>query len=165
MAFGSWKSTPMGQATTRPWLFAAVSPWNAPSVDAITSSGLGPYFYHPDFATAGYEMPFFVCTGEADDKGVPDRTADLDVLLAPNGCTRESEQVWDGSNRSTAEQGYVEGERLRTRAYANGEGNVRVCLTVARDMPHGAIADEARAAWEFMSRFKRANGSKRVEEV
>ena len=64
-----------------------------------------------------------------------------------------------------AEQGYVEGERLRTRAYANGEGNVRVCLTVARDMPHGAIADEARAAWEVMSRFKRANGSKRVEEV
>lgn len=153
------------QATTRPWLFAAVSPWNAPSVDAITSSGLGSYFYHPDFATAGYEMPFFVCTGEADDKGVPDRTADLDVLLAPNGCTRESEQVWDGSNRYTAEQGYVEGERLRTRAYANDEGNVRVCLTVARDMPHGAIADEARAAWEFMSRFKRANGSKRVEEV
>jgi len=73
--------------------------------------------------------------------------------------------VWDGANCYTAERGYTQGERLCTRAFANAEGSVRVCLTVARDMPHGAIADEARAAWAFMSRFKRAAGSKRVEEV
>ncbi len=153
------------QGTTRPWLFAAASPWNAPSAEAIAGSDMGDYFYHPSFATGEYELPFFIVTGDCDDKGVTDRTADLDVLLAPNGCTRESEQLWDGSNRYTQEQGYVQGERLRTRAYANDEGSVRVCLTVARDMPHGAIADEARAAWAFMSRFKRNDGSKRVEEV
>lgn len=153
------------QATSRPWLFAAVSPWNAPSAEAINGSNMGPYFYHPSFATAGYEMPFFVCTGDSDDKGVPDRTADLDVLLPPNGCAREGEQVWDGSNRYTAEQGYLQGERLSTRAYANAGGSARVCLTVAHDMPHGAIADEARAAWAFMSRFRRTDGSKKVEEV
>lgn len=153
------------QASSRPWLFAAASPWNAPSAEAINGSNMGPYFYHPSFVTAGYEMPFFVCTGDSDDKGVTDRTADLDVLLPPNGCTRESEQVWDGANCYTAECGYTQGERLCTRAFANAEGSVRVCLTVARDMPHGAIADEARAAWAFMSSFKRASGSKRVEEV
>lgn len=153
------------QATSRPWLFAAASPWNAPSAEAINGSNMGPYFYHPDFATAGYEMPFFVCTGDADDKGVPDRTADLDILLPPNGCARESEQIWDGDNRYTAEKGYAQGERLHSRAYTNDGGSARVCLTTARDMPHGAIADEARAAWAFMSRFKRVNGSKKVEEI
>ena len=153
------------QATTRPWLFAAVSPWNAPSAEAISGSNMGDYFYHPSFATGDYELPFFIVTGDCDDKGVTDRTADLPEVLPPNGCARESEQVWDGSNRYTAEKGYAQGERLHTRAYANDEGSVRVCLTVARDMPHGAIADEARAAWEFMSRFKRVDGSKRVEEV
>lgn len=153
------------QATSRPWLFAAASPWNAPSADAIAGSGMGDYFYHPSFVAGGYEMPFFVCTGDADDKGLPDRTADLDVLQPANGCVREGEQVWDASNAYTAEAGYREGERLRVRAYANEQGSVRVALLVARDMPHGAIADEARAAWEFMSRFSRPEGSKTVEEA
>lgn len=152
------------QATARPWLFAAVSPWNAPSTEAIRDGGLGDYFYHPDFATAGYEMPFFVCTGDCDDKGLPDRTADLEVLLPPNGCSRDQEQVWDEKNRYTQAAGYQEGERLLTRAFANERGSVRVCLTVARDMPHGAIVDEARAAWEFMSRFSRPQGSLAVRE-
>lgn len=153
------------QATTRPWLFAAVSPWNAPGEDAITGSGLGSYFYHPSFAMGDYELPFLVCSGDADDKGLPDRTADLAVLLPPNGCTPESEQVWNASDRYTAERGYREGDRIRTRVYCNAQGSPRVGLTVMRDMPHGAIADEARAAWEFMSRFRRPEGSKTVEEA
>lgn len=153
------------QATTRPWLFAAVSPWNAPSVEAIKGSGLGDYFYHPQFAMGDYELPFWICTGDADDKGLPDRTADLDDVLPPNGCTRESEQMWDASNHYTEAWGYREGARISSRVYFNEQGSPRVGLTVVRDMPHGAIADEARAAWGFMSRFKRSEGSKTVEEV
>ena len=57
------------------------------------------------------------------------------------------------------------GERLTSRVFANADGSVRVGLTTARDMPHGAIADEARAAWAFMSRFTRPEGSHTVEEV
>ena len=153
------------QATTRPWLFAAVSPWNAPSEEAITGSGLGSFFYHPSFVSGDYELPFWVCTGDADDKGVADRTVDLDVLLPPNGCARECEQLWDASNHYTAERGYREGARLTSRVFCNAQGSPRVGLTVARDMPHGAIADEARAAWEFLSRFSRPEGSKTVEEI
>ena len=153
------------QATTRPWLFAAVSPWNAPSAEAIVGSGMGDYFYHPSFAAGSYELPFWICTGDADDKGVTDRTADLADVLPPNGCASESEQVWDAGNRYTAARGYREGERICSRVYCNAQGSPRVGLTVARDMPHGAIADEARAAWEFMSRFRRPDGSMTVEEA
>ena len=153
------------QGTSRPWLFAAVSPWNAPSAEAITGSGMGDYFYHPSFAAGDYELPFWICTGDSDDKGVTDRTADLADVLPPNGCLRESEMVWDLGNRYTAQAGYQQGERLVSRVYSNGEGSVRVGLTVARDMPHGAIVDEARAAWEFMSGFRRPEGSHKVEEV
>ncbi|MBP3893283.1 MAG: hypothetical protein J6D34_04495 [Atopobiaceae bacterium] len=153
------------QATTRPWLFAAVSPWNAPSKEAITGSGMGDYFYHPSFAAGDYELPFWICTGDSDDKGVTDRTADLADVLPPNGATAESERVWDESNRYTSERGYREGMRISSRVFCNAQGSPRVGLTVARDMPHGAIADEARAAWEFMSRFCRPVGSKKVEEV
>jgi len=153
------------QGTTRPWLFAAVSPWNAPPAEAIAGSDMGDYFYHPSFATGDYELPFFIVTGDSDDKGVQDRTADLADVLPPNGCTLESEQVWDASNRYTADHGYREGDRISTRVYCNAQGSPRVGLTVMRDMPHGAIADEARAAWEFMSRFRRPEGSKTVEEA
>ena len=126
---------------------------------------MGDYFYHPSFATGDCELPFWICSGDADDKGLSDRTADLAEVLPPNGCTRESEQVWDVSNHYTAERGYREGGRIRSRVYCNVQGSPRVGLTVARDMPHGAIADEARAAWEFMSRFRRPQGSKTVEEA
>lgn len=152
------------QATTRPWLFAAVSPWNAPSAEAISGSDMGDYFYHPSFAAGDYELPFFIVTGDSDDKGVTDRTADLADVLPPNGCTREREQVWDAGNRYTTDRGYGQGERMLTRVFANPAGSVRVGLTQVRDMPHGAIADEARAAWEFMSRFRRPAGSHKVEE-
>lgn len=153
------------QATTRPWLFAAVSPWNAPTADAIKGSGMGDYFYHPQFAAGDYELPFWICTGAADDKGVPDRTADLADVLPPNGCVPEREDVWDASGHYTEARGYREGSRFQTRVFLNAQGSPRVGLTSLRDMPHGAIADEARAAWEFMSRFRRPEGSKTVEEV
>jgi len=153
------------QATTRPWLFAAVSPWNAPSAEAIFGSGMGDYFYHPSFAAGDWELPFWICTGDADDKGVVDRTADLADVLPPNGCSPEREQVWDGTNHYTAGAGYMQGERLVTRAFANAWGSVRVGLTTVRDMPHGAMADEARAAWAFMCKFRRPEGSHAVEEV
>ena len=153
------------QATTHPWLFAAVSPWNAPAAEVVAASGLGAYFYHPDFVAGDYELPFWICTGDSDDKGVTDRTSDLAYVLPPNGCAEQEPQVLDGSNRYTADAGYPEGDRLVSRVYANADGSPRVGLTVARDMPHGAIVDETRAAWAFMSRFRRLEGSHKVEEV
>jgi hypothetical protein len=31
-----------------------------------------------------------------------------------------------------------------------------------KDMPHGAIYDQSRAAWAFLKRFSRPEGSKKV---
>ena len=61
--------------------------------------------------------------------------------------------------------GYRQGERLTTYVYS-GRGNVpRFCFTQVRDMPHGAIPDEARATWDFFRRFRRPEGSKAVERI
>lgn len=153
------------QATTRPWLFAAASPWNCPPEEAIVGSGLGSCLYAPDAQEQGFEMPLWIVAGDSDDKGVADRSCDLPQALPLGRCMRQSEQVWDGTNHYTAEAGYAQGERLRTSVYANDEGGIRLGITQVRDMPHGAIADEARAAWEFMRRFRRVENNKNVEEV
>ena len=73
-----------------------------------------------------------------------------------------------GSQDAFAELMNAKAEELgmtNTR-YINGTGLYSARqLTTARDMPHGAIADEARAAWAFVSRFTRPEGSHTVEEV
>ena len=153
------------QATTRPWLFAAASPWNCPPEEAIVSSGLGQYLYSSFAQDEGYEMPFFVIAGDSDDKGLPDRSCDLPTVLPLNRCDEQSEAIWDGSFCYLPERGYREGDRITTRVFSNAYGDVRVGVTQVRDMPHGAIADEARAAWEFMRRFRRLLGAKYVKEV
>lgn len=153
------------QATERPWLFAAASPWNCPPEEAIVDSGLGAYVYAPGAAEQGYEMPFWVCAGDKDDKGVPDRTCDLPTIRALCTCDDLAERVWDGENHYRAEADYREGDRMVSRVFADKAGVVRFGVTQMRDMPHGAIADEARAAWEFMKQFRRVDGARRVEEV
>lgn len=153
------------QATERPWLFAAASPWNCPPDEAIISSGLGKYIYAPDAADKGYQMPFWVCAGACDDKGVPDRSCDLPIVRALARRDDLTEQVWDGENHYVDAQGYAQGDRLTTQVLVDGAGVPRAGITQVRDMPHGAIADEARAAWEFMKRFRRPEGARMVEEV
>lgn len=153
------------QATSRPWLFAAASPWNCPPEEAITSSGLGSGLYSSYAQDEGYEMPFWVCAGDRDDKGVSDRMCDVPAVLPLAGGADLREQVWDGGNHYLSECGYREGERLVSHVFVDATGLVRAGITKAKDMPHGAIADEARAAWEFMSKFRRPEGSRRVEEV
>ena len=39
------------------------------------------------------------------------------------------------------------------------KGQAMVCVTVMKNMPHGAIRDEARAAWMFMRQFRRSKDS------
>ncbi len=147
------------QSTSRPWLFAAASPWNCPPAEAIASGGLGDYLASPDFSTSGYDMPLFVIAGDVDVKAPADSDRDLLAALAPNGCDAGGEGTWDASERYAASRGYVDGRRLSTRTFADAEGVVRVCFTTVRDMPHGAYEDEARATWEFMRVFSRPSRS------
>ncbi len=149
------------QASTFPECFAAASPWNGPSM----SIKIDRYVYKDTFAESGYEMPFWIVVGDSDSKAGADREPELDIILRANHCERSSEEIWNGENHYTEEAGFAEGNRFHTRVFRNSEGSVRVGLTVMKNMPHGAIWDESRAAWAFMKRFRRPAGSKTVEEI
>ncbi len=151
------------QATAHPECFSAVSAWNGPCLDAVLAGGLGDHVFAEGFSEGDAEMPFWICQGSADGEMCRGHEADLAYVLAPNGCDEGDAVCWDGENHYLPELGYVEGERLESRVYLGSDGLPRVGITEVRDLPHGAIEDEARAAWEFMSGFSRAADSKKVE--
>ncbi len=153
------------QASTYPALFAAASPWNGPGMEDCRRMNIDQYVYHEDFKDSGYEMPFWIFVGDSDSKASAFREDELDIVLAANHCDRSSEEIWDKDNHYTAANGYSEGERFFTRVFRNAGGSVRVGLTVMKNMPHGAVWDESRAAWEFMKRFRRPSAGRTVEEI
>ncbi|MCB2358717.1 S9 family peptidase [Clostridium estertheticum] len=147
-----------------PELFAAISPWNAPFADSFE-----------EILTSGYELPCFICAGDNDDK-VPlwdDLDSLLENMLKINNCSiREAgirspmkfipDEVHSGENHYTQENKYTDGERFQTFLYNNSYGQARVCFTLMKNMPHGAVYDESRATWAFMKHFSRPKGSKKV---
>lgn len=151
------------QASAHPESFAAASAWNGPCLDAVVAGGLGGHVFADGFSEGDAEMPFWICYGSADGAMCRDHEGDLAFVLAPNGCDGERFVAWDGSNRYLPELGYEEGGRMESRVYLGKDGSPRVGITEVRDLPHGAMADEARAAWEFMRRFRRPLGAKSVE--
>ncbi|BCN29201.1 hypothetical protein [Anaeromicropila herbilytica] len=149
-----------------PELFAAISPWNAPFRDE-----------YKEIISKGYELPCFICAGDSDEKVEWDDLNNLlENMLKINNCAiREdtsnnhvrfiSDEIRNASNYYTIENGYSEGERFQTFLYHNTEGKNRVCFTKMKNMPHGAVYEESRAAWKFLKRFSRPDGAKRVVEV
>ena len=73
------------------------------------------------------------------------------------------DEIRTGKNYYTASQGYAQGDRFRTMVYHGPDGMPRVAYTVMKNMPHGAIREQSRAAWEFLRHFRRPEGSGRVE--
>lgn len=151
------------QASTHPWLFAAASPWNGPGMDVCKKDKIASYVYHPEFANSCYDMPFWIIVGDSDTKAKSNRDDELDIVLPINGCSQESEEVL--TDYYSVENNYKEGNRFNTKIYRNSELSIRVGLTVMKNMPHGAIFEESRAAWNFMKRFRRPNKNKHVKEV
>lgn len=151
-------------ATAHPERFAAASAWNSPGEGAVMRDGLGAYLYHSGFEARGYELPFWVVYGDADVKAPAVREDGFRAILRSNGCGEEPVNVWDGAHY-TLEAGYEQGERFRTEVFARADGSVRAGFTVMRNMPHGAIWDEARAAWDFMRSFYRRAGAPAVSEI
>ena len=133
------------QATTHPELFAAASPWNGPFIDR--------FVYEPGFPESGYKMPFFVCAGDSDDKASatgPQREAEIDLLLKASGCVREKgEHIAQG--------------RFDTTVYRDEQGVPMVAYTVMKNMPHGSIVEQSRAAWDFMRKFRRPDEEREVQ--
>lgn len=150
-------------ATARPHLFAAASPWNSPGYRALAAGGLGSFLYADGFAASGFELPFWVCYGDADDKAPVVYEDGFKTILAANGCASNPVEQWNGGNRYMSEMGFQAGDRLETEVFSNANGLVMAGFTVVRNMPHGAIPDEARACWTFMRRFFRPQGSQHME--
>jgi poly(3-hydroxybutyrate) depolymerase len=160
---------------TYPQLFAAISPWNAPGPDSITLyrvSGIPPMELSGEFSAAlsafraeGWEMPCLYVYGDDDNKAPQDPNLTLETFLAVNGCGKEPTAVYTAENRYTAQAGYTEGDRFHTVAYQGRDGVERVACTTMKNMPHGAICDEARAAWIFLKQFRRQPGSRTVDVI
>lgn len=149
-----------------PELFAAISPWNTPFRDEFD-----------EILSKGYEMPCYICAGDSDQKVAWEDIESLhENMLKINNCKIKEDksnlpirfipdEIKNTSNYYTKETGYKEGERFQTYLYYNSAGQTRVCLTIMKNMPHGAVYDESRAAWGFLKRFRRLDGSQKVIEI
>lgn len=151
--------------SAEPQFFAAASPWNGPGIEACRTIMKDSFYYDPGFEKSGYDMPIWICVGDSDNKASADREDELDIMLKVNQCDRASERLLNGINCYTAAEKYKEGNRFHTRIFSNNDGSIRVGLTIMKNMPHGAIWDESRAAWNFMKRFKRSENAEKVIEI
>lgn len=150
-----------------PELFAAISPWSAPFVDSFE-----------ELLEKDYELPCFICAGDNDDK-VPlwdDLDSLLENMLKANKCELSiadlrnpmkfiPDDIRDSKNYYTKENKYTDGDRMTTYCYKNAQGQTRVCFTLLKDMPHGAVYDQSRAAWDFLKQFRRIEGAKEISEI
>jgi predicted peptidase len=153
-------------ASTYPYLFAAASPWNGPSIEACKNiHNIGSYVFKPEFENGEYEMPFWTVVGDSDNKAGMYREDELEIILKANHCKKENEVILDKDNFYKKENGYKENDRFMTRSFKNEDGVEMVCLTIMKNMPHGAIADESLAAWNFMRKFKRVNKDNKVQLI
>jgi poly(3-hydroxybutyrate) depolymerase len=147
-----------------PELFAAISPWNAPFVDRFD-----------ELLSNGYELPCCVFTGDNDEKAPlwEDFDSLLENMLKANKCPLRLSEIrdpmkfipdgiLDGENYYAKDRRYTDGDRFRTFIYKNTDGLIRVSFTLIKNMPHGAVYDESRAAWSFLKRFSRPENSKKV---
>lgn len=148
--------------TAWPQLFAGISPSNAPEGVSLAQ----PEAIAPAFAASGVELPCWLYVGDSDPAAGTDVDGQLEVLLRANGCPMRPAQglasrfapdeVWTGENHYTPERGFRQGERFQTLVYRGHDGVPKVGYTVMKDMPHGFIWDQSRAAWNFLRHFSRA---------
>lgn len=155
--------------TNYPHLFAAISPWNGP----VKAPGLVTHqAISPKLLEEGYEMPCWICAGDNDPVTTPSDSLDqLEPLLAANHCAAQRgedvcgfipHELWQ-KEYYTPQKGYVQGDRFSTRVFRDTNGEFRVGYTIMKNMPHGAIKEQSRAAWEFLRVFSRPQGSRNVK--
>lgn len=164
-----------------PHLFAAVSPWNGPGMDTCAmlekDTSRLPNCILPQLqaladrvVSEGWEMPAFMYYGDRDMGIGLDGNLLLPTYLEANGCTLAPDTGcpvgYHPEQVHTAENSYANlphGDRFHTYAYYGNHGKPMVCVTVMKDMPHGAIREQSRVAWEFLKHFQRPAGSKTVK--
>ncbi|MGB9343685.1 alpha/beta hydrolase family esterase [Trichococcus sp.] len=160
-------------AYCRPHLFAGISPSNGPWFDSrsmqLKNDSKPPKEMAPEvsqmmkeFEKSGWEMPCAFFYGDNDPAADARENPALKLMLRVNDCEEESSKVYTEDNYFTLDKGYKEGDRFQTEVYCREDQSARVCVTVMKNMPHGAIAEEARFTWEFLKQFCRPKGSKKV---
>lgn len=163
-------------AYCRPHLFAAIAPSNGPWFDTISMQlidtskppkELAPEAYQmmEEFEQSGWEMPCAFFYGDNDPAANAQENKALELMLRVNHCEEHSYKTYTKDNFFTLEKGYKEGERFHTEVYCQEDQSARVCVTLMKNMPHGAIAEETRFTWEFLKCFYRPKGSKKVYKI
>ena len=126
------------------------------------------------FEESGYEMPYWMYLGDNDPvTNALDLKLELGTILSLDGCEIHEDgqgglvpdEIWTGEGHYTETAGYAEGDRFRTSLYKRKDGTVMAGMTVMKDMPHGAIMEQSRAAWEFMKHFRRPGNGKKIEII
>ena len=122
-----------------------------------------------DFLESGLQMPVFAVDGDNDHgswKVFDKRLEFMDGMLRANGCRMLPEEtdfnlryrpdgVRTQENYYTPENGYTDGERFRTYVFRDAQQRDIFAYTIMKNMPHGAVYDESRAAWNFLKEFRR----------
>ena len=150
--------------TSFPGLFAGLAPCNGPHSRVLPGADEWPKALVA-LEAEGWEMPYFAYAGDRDGAAPPDEEELLGLMLRLNGCGGEPGVVYTGENVYTPARGYAQGGRQRTEVWPDENGVPRVAMTVMLDMPHGAIPDESRSAWEFLRRYRRPAGSRKIAYV
>ncbi len=147
-------------AVSYPQLFAGVSPWNAPvgntgAMMKEDTNRMQPEFdmeftsVLQAFRESGYEMPCAFFFGDQDGAAKAEKDLMLQPMLEANGCV-DMERSDEG--------------RFAKVSYKNREGKTRVTVTIMKDMPHGAVYEESRLAWNFLKHFRREEKRCKIEE-
>ena len=139
--------------TALPELFAGLSPWNGPIglVGAMYQPTIQPAFLEKNLRT-----PYFVCIGDQDPAARPESLDEqVDTVVKVNGLAKEADEIRTGENYYTKENGYTSGDRFTTRIWHDQAGDAMLAVTVMKNMPHGAIEEEAKACWEFLKKYCR----------
>lgn len=159
-----------------PQLFAAISVWNAPKSDTffMMQADQGALLDHPlpqmqalvqQFLHSGLDLPCAFFYGDQDGASRPTENPLMELFLKSNGCRAvrlpdhptgwQPDAVWDGTNHYTPDAGYQQGDRFTTYCFCTRDGLPKVTSTIMKNMPHGAIHEESKAAWAFLRSFRR----------
>jgi len=158
----------------RPDLFAAISPSNGPWFDTTSMQRIdaskAPAELSEEvrslmqrFEEEGWEMPCAFFYGDSDPAAKAEQDLTLPLMLKVNGCGDKPTTTYTKDNYFTFANGYQEGDRFSSAVYCSPDHVARVCVTVMKNIPHGAIAEESRFSWNFLKHFRRPDGSKQVE--
>lgn len=161
-------------AYSHPALFAAISPSNGPWFDTTSMQKVDASKAPDDlseevcalmtcFQQEKWEMPCAFFYGDSDPAAKAEENRALSLFLEANACGSQPDRSLTKENFFTPQNGYREGDRFTTSVYCSADGAPRVLVTVMKNMPHGAIAEESRYAWSFLKHFYRPKGSKQVK--